>query len=61
MSSEFYEKLKETWTRVLPKYFRGKQSVGLSLTGGVDSRLILAWAPRSAWDTSLLYVGRQIS
>jgi asparagine synthase (glutamine-hydrolysing) len=44
--SEFYEKLKETWTRVLPKYFRGKQSIGLSLTGGVDSRMILAWAPR---------------
>jgi asparagine synthase (glutamine-hydrolysing) len=43
---DFYEKLKETWTRVLPKYFRGKQSVGLSLTGGVDSRMILAWAPR---------------
>jgi asparagine synthase (glutamine-hydrolysing) len=42
---DFYEKLKETWTRVLPKYFRGKQSVGLSLTGGVDSRMILAWAP----------------
>jgi len=44
---EFYEKLKETWTRILPKYFRGKQSVGLSLTGGVDSRLILAWAQRA--------------
>jgi len=43
---EFYEKLKETWARVLPKYFRGKQSIGLSLTGGVDSRMILAWAPR---------------
>ena len=45
--SDFYEKLKETWTRVLPKYFTGKQSIGLSLTGGVDSRMILAWAPRS--------------
>jgi asparagine synthase (glutamine-hydrolysing) len=44
--SDFYEKLKETWTRVLPKYFLGKQRVGLSLTGGVDSRMILAWAPR---------------
>ena len=44
--SDFYEKLKETWTRVLPRYFRGKQSIGLSLTGGVDSRMILAWAPR---------------
>lgn len=45
--SEFYEKLKETWTRVLPRYFVGKQSIGLSLTGGVDSRMILAWAPSS--------------
>src|SRR5205807_6839867 len=44
--SDFYEKLKETWTRVLPKYFTGKQAIGLSLTGGVDSRMILAWAPR---------------
>jgi asparagine synthase (glutamine-hydrolysing) len=43
---EFYEKLKETWTRVLPKYFLGKQPIGLSLTGGVDSRMILAWARR---------------
>jgi asparagine synthase (glutamine-hydrolysing) len=46
--SHFYEKLKETWTRVLPKYFFGKQPIGLSLTGGVDSRMILAWAPRRA-------------
>jgi asparagine synthase (glutamine-hydrolysing) len=44
--SHFYEKLKETWTRLLPKYFFGKQPIGLSLTGGVDSRMILAWAPR---------------
>jgi asparagine synthase (glutamine-hydrolysing) len=42
--SQFYEKLKETWTRVLPRYFRGKQPIGLSLTGGVDSRMILACA-----------------
>src|SRR5262249_47746729 len=45
--SDFYDKLKEIWTRVLPKYFNGKQSIVLSLTGGVDSRMILAWAPRS--------------
>jgi asparagine synthase (glutamine-hydrolysing) len=46
--SEFYEKLKETWARVLPRYLRGKQSIALSLTGGVDSRMILAWSPRLA-------------
>jgi asparagine synthase (glutamine-hydrolysing) len=44
--SDFYAKLKETWARILPRYFVGKQSIGLSLTGGVDSRMILAWAPR---------------
>ena len=44
-SSSYYERLKETWARILPRYFRGER-VGLSLTGGVDSRMILAWAPR---------------
>jgi asparagine synthase (glutamine-hydrolysing) len=43
---DFYEKLKETWSRILPRYFNGKQPIGLSLTGGVDSRMILAWAQR---------------
>jgi len=46
--SEFYENLRATWKRVLPRYFGGKQPIGLSLTGGVDSRMILAWAPRPA-------------
>ena len=46
--SEYYEKLKETWARVLPRYFRGKQRAALSLTGGVDSRMILAWSQRPA-------------
>jgi asparagine synthase (glutamine-hydrolysing) len=39
----YYDRLKEAWARTLPKYFRGKGKVGLSLTGGVDSRMILAW------------------
>jgi asparagine synthase (glutamine-hydrolysing) len=43
--SEYYEQLKETWRQVLPKYFPENEKTGLSLTGGVDSRMILAWAP----------------
>jgi asparagine synthase (glutamine-hydrolysing) len=43
---EYYEQLRETWKRILPRYFHGKQHTGLSLTGGVDSRMILASAPR---------------
>jgi asparagine synthase (glutamine-hydrolysing) len=44
--ADYYEQLKETWKGVLPRYFPENESAGLSLTGGVDSRMILAWAPR---------------
>jgi len=46
--AEYYERLKDTWKRILPRYFRGDERVALSLTGGVDSRMILAWAWRPA-------------
>ena len=42
--AEYYEKLKETFTRVLPRYFYGPRKVGMSLTGGIDGRMIMAWA-----------------
>ncbi len=41
---DYYEKLKETFARVLPRYFRGKRRVAMSLTGGLDGRMIMAWA-----------------
>ena len=41
----YYEQFKETWKRILPRYLPENESAGLSLTGGVDSRMILAWAP----------------
>src|SRR6266446_2098901 len=44
-SFEYYDRLKETWKRILPRYFRENEQAALSLTGGVDSRMILAWAP----------------
>ena len=36
--------LTEIWNRILPLYLLGDQNIGLSLTGGVDSRMIIAWA-----------------
>ena len=39
----FYDKLKETFKKVLPRYFRSEQKIGMSLTGGLDSRMILAY------------------
>jgi asparagine synthase (glutamine-hydrolysing) len=44
---DYYQQLKETWQRVLPRYFPATEHTGLSLTGGVDSRMVLAWAPRA--------------
>jgi asparagine synthase (glutamine-hydrolysing) len=44
---DYYQQLKETWQRVLPRYFPANEHIGLSLTGGVDSRMVLAWAPRA--------------
>jgi asparagine synthase (glutamine-hydrolysing) len=44
-AEDYYQRLKETFNRILPKYFGGRQKVGLSLTGGLDSRMIIAGAP----------------
>ncbi len=44
----FYKKLKETFIRVLPRYYRGSESIGVSLTGGLDTRIIMAHAPGPA-------------
>ncbi len=42
--SEYYDNLKETFEHILPRYLRGDRRIGLSLTGGLDSRMILACA-----------------
>jgi asparagine synthase (glutamine-hydrolysing) len=43
LSPEDYRRaLKECFSKILPRYFAGKQRVALSLTGGLDSRMILA-------------------
>jgi asparagine synthase (glutamine-hydrolysing) len=39
---EFYEQLKATFTKIVPRYFRGRSRVGVSLTGGLDGRMIMA-------------------
>jgi asparagine synthase (glutamine-hydrolysing) len=42
---EYQEKLGGTFSRILSRYLRGPEQVGVSLTGGVDSRMIMAWLP----------------
>jgi asparagine synthase (glutamine-hydrolysing) len=40
--SEFYEQFDQAISRIVPKYTMGPNTVGISLTAGLDTRLILA-------------------
>ena len=39
----YYRELREVFSRNLPRYFNGSEKIGVSLTGGLDTRMILAW------------------
>ena len=39
----YYGELREVFTRNLPRYFNGQERIGMSLTGGLDTRMIMAW------------------
>jgi len=40
----YYEQLRDVFSTTLPRYFDGPERIGISLTGGMDSRMIMAWA-----------------
>jgi len=42
-SENYYSLLRDVFSRKLPLYFRDREQVGMSLTGGLDSRMIMAW------------------
>ena len=44
----FYQRFKTTFQNILPRYFDGNEQKGISLTGGLDSRLIISCARPSA-------------
>jgi asparagine synthase (glutamine-hydrolysing) len=39
----YYAQLRDAFVRNLPRYFNGRERVGVSLTGGLDTRIIMAW------------------
>ena len=39
----YYRQLREVFSRNMPRYFNGHQPISMSLTGGLDSRMIMAW------------------
>jgi asparagine synthase (glutamine-hydrolysing) len=42
-AAEYTERLIEVFARIAPRYEQGKERVAMSLTGGLDSRMLLAW------------------
>jgi asparagine synthase (glutamine-hydrolysing) len=43
----YYRELRDIFSRNLPRYFTGPERLGMSLTGGLDSRMIMAWQKHS--------------
>ena len=39
----YYAQLRDAFVHCLPRYFNGCERVGVSLTGGLDTRTIMAW------------------
>lgn len=49
-AEEYYQTLRGVFAETVGQYFDGNEGVGVSLTGGLDSRMIMAW--RSAASTA---------
>lgn len=45
-AESFGVELQETFKRVLPRYFESESRIGISLTAGLDSRMIMACLPK---------------
>jgi asparagine synthase (glutamine-hydrolysing) len=39
----YYREIREVFARNIPRYYEGREQIGMSLTGGLDSRMIMAW------------------
>jgi len=39
----YYREVRDVFARNLPRYFNGHQPIGMTLTGGLDTRAIMAW------------------
>ena len=49
---EFENRFQETFKRILPRYFEPHSKVGVALTGGLDTRMIMACRPQNAAGTT---------
>jgi asparagine synthase (glutamine-hydrolysing) len=42
----YYREIRDVFSRNLPRFFEGPERIGMSLTGGLDTRMIMAWQKR---------------
>ena len=47
-AESYYSNLRDAFMTRLPRYFNGRERVGVSLTGGLDTRIIMAWRKAAA-------------
>lgn len=38
-----YREIRQAFSRNLPRYFHGRQRIAMSMTGGLDTRMVVAW------------------
>ena len=43
----YYEEMRQIFSQRLSRYFNGHEQIGVSLTGGLDTRMIMAWQKSS--------------
>lgn len=72
-SEDYFEELRSVLQRTLPRYFAGPQQLGIAMTGGLDTRVILSGCPPAAGalqtytfgskyrDTYDVRIGRQVA
>ena len=46
-AEEFTTSFRETFNRIIPRYFESETRIGISLTGGLDTRMIMASRPQT--------------
>jgi asparagine synthase (glutamine-hydrolysing) len=51
-AGEFENRFQETFKRILPRYFESPSKIGVALTGGLDTRMIMACRPQTNGHTT---------
>ncbi len=55
-AESYYKELRSTLATSLPRYFAGRQPMGIAMTGGLDTRVILACHPPAPGIASELHI-----